>query len=170
VGVKTAALVALPTCDDVEVAVRRAAKHAMSKLMADKLEATLTALEDERCWADLGVQDGGVAYSPTEDGSGATGSGPSAVSETNNQVQPRVRRRPFGRVVSRPLAGVRLYAHATLACIFAIDASGKRFQDFRGFPDGSAAYAVPGSSPRRSCASCHAPTELLVSLADQSAR
>jgi hypothetical protein len=80
----SAALVALRTCDDVDDAVRGAAKRAMKVLLASKLEDTLQRLEDGDCYVHGGWADAGVAV---EDSAGAGGSGPSAVSETNNQVE-----------------------------------------------------------------------------------
>lgn len=80
----TAALVALRTCDDVDGAVRGAAKRAMKALLASRLEDTLERLEDGNCYIAGSGADAGIAL---EDSAGGGGSGPSAVSETNNQVE-----------------------------------------------------------------------------------
>lgn len=91
VHLQSAALLALRSCDDVDRAVRNAAKRAIRALIDEQRKESLKTLEGGRCWNYVGYQDAGaVDYAPEDESSGGStpsGSGPSAVSETNNQVE-----------------------------------------------------------------------------------
>lgn len=81
VAVTSAALVSLPSCDDVDGAARTAAKRALAKLMSDKRDEVVEALEAGDCWVySGGWADAGAAFA-AEDGvsgtSSSSGSGPS---------------------------------------------------------------------------------------------
>ena len=86
-----AALISLRSCDEVDGAVRDAAKRAMNALIDDQKAAALAALDEGNCWFgqyDWMMEDSfttGVS-SPPSSSDGANSATPSEVSETNNQV------------------------------------------------------------------------------------